>query len=150
MPVPPPVRAAPVAGLGNEAEAGAADVRGPGTGLEGQGYGTGSGEGEGGGSTPARLVSGRIKGSDYPRREFDAGVEGIVGVRLWISDRGRVDDCVVTRSSGSPALDDTTCRLIIKRFRYRPAFDGTGRPIASEEQGAQEWTIRGRGDPDEN
>jgi protein TonB len=39
-----------------------------------------------------------------------------------------VTGCRVTRSSGSRALDSTTCRLIEQRFRFRPSRDALGRP----------------------
>ncbi|HYD38320.1 MAG TPA: energy transducer TonB, partial [Allosphingosinicella sp.] len=54
---------------------------------------------------------------------------------------GRVSDCKVTRSSGSPALDSVTCRLIVARFRYRPARDAEGRPIAETISGEHVWEV---------
>jgi protein TonB len=47
----------------------------------------------------------------------------------------------VTRSSGSRALDSTTCRLIQSRFRYRPARDGAGKPIAETIRGEHSWEL---------
>jgi protein TonB len=80
---PPPITAAPVAGIGSETSTGAAPVPGPGTGSGGIGNGTGSGSGGNGGGggggggngggdgaggeTPPRYLRGRIRDSDYPR-----------------------------------------------------------------------------------
>ncbi len=147
---PPPVVAAPVAGLGDEREAGLADIFGPGSGDGGAGAGAG-GEGDGdgdGGRTPSRRVAGRIKSSDYPRAARDAGVEGTVTVRYTVGVEGRVTDCRVARSSGSPELDDTTCRLILQRFRFEPGRDAAGRPIPDGWEEEHIWTMGGHRERD--
>lgn len=150
MPVPPPITAAPVAGLGNSDSAGAAQVPGPGTGRGGQGTGLGSGmqgtgTGGGGGGAGrgmrARWISGEIRGSDYPDRAYRARIGGTVFLRFVVAPDGRVSDCAVTRSSGSAELDATTCRLIRQRFRYRPARDGAGRPVAETIRGQHDWEV---------
>ncbi len=127
LPVPPPIVTAPVGGQGNAAKAGAAPVPGPGTGSGGVGnglgsgeYGTGTGGGGGGGigrPTRARHIRGSIGPSDYPDRAYRARTTGVVGLRFVVAPDGYVSDCAVTRSSGSRELDDTTCRLILRRFR---------------------------------
>jgi protein TonB len=156
IPVPPPIPAAPVAGQGNAEAAGAADVRGPGTGAGGVGTGLGSGmhgDGTGGGgagggrATKVRFISGRITPDDYPRRAFNAGIGGTVHLRFIVGTSGRVTDCAVTRSSGNAELDSTTCRLIMRRLRYRPATDAQGRPIPATVIGQHEWIAERR--PDE-
>jgi protein TonB len=50
----------------------------------------------------------------------------------------------VTRSSGSRELDSVTCRLIMQRFRYRPARDAEGRPIAETIAGEHVWEVAPR------
>lgn len=146
--VPPPIPAAPAAGQGSAPAAGAAPVPGPGTGRGGEGTGLGSGlfgSGTGGGGgglgrgTPARFLSGHIGRDDYPASAVRVRGTGTVYLRFTVAPSGRVSDCDVTRSSGNAALDETTCRLIIRRFRYRPARDGTGRPIAATIIGEHEW-----------
>jgi len=42
-------------------------------------------------------------------------------------------------TSGSAALDDTTCRLIQQRFRFAPARDGSGRPVRAWIVEQHEW-----------
>jgi protein TonB len=149
IPVPTPIPAAPAPGQGTAPAAGAAPVRGPGTGSGGVGnglgsgtQGTGTGGGGGGGrGTRARWISGGIYDSDYPRAALEARRSGTVRLRFTVAPTGRVSACTVTRSSGSAALDSTTCRLIMSRFRYRPARDGAGRPIADTISGAHEWEL---------
>lgn len=146
IPVPPPVVVAPKAGTGNAPTAGAAPRPGPGTGAGGQGTGTGSGRwgfggGGGGGALaqPARWISGRIRDSDYPRSALEQGISGIVYLRFTVTTEGRVRNCAVTRSSGSSALDTTTCRLLEQRLRYRPARDEYGRPVPETITGEHVW-----------
>jgi protein TonB len=147
--VPPPVVAAPIAGQGSAAAAGAAVIPGPGTGRGGQGTGLGSGTqgvgtgGGGGGLGGARAVwlSGSIGESDYPDAAYNAHVGGTVFINFVVAPSGRVTSCAVTRSSGNRDLDRATCRLIKTRFRYRPARDSTGKPVAETARGEQEWEV---------
>lgn len=149
LPVPPPIVAAPAPGTGSDTSAGASDKPGPGTGAGGVGTGTGSGgegTGTGGGiGARARLVKGRITNSDYPRAAADANAGGSVTVRFTIGTDGRVRGCTVTKSSGRADLDSTTCRLIEKRFRYKPARDAQGRPVESVTGWRQVWWLEGPG-----
>ena len=63
---------------------------------------------------------------DYPASAVRAGESGTTGFRLGVSAAGRVTECTVTSSSGSSALDQTTCRLLKARARFTPARDSTG------------------------
>lgn len=145
--VPPVIVAALKPGPGAETTTGAAPVPGPGTGAGGTGNGTGSGrygdgDGDGGDETPPRLLQSRFSRGDYREAEALVGennVIGRLGVRYTVGTDGRVTQCRVTRSSGKPALDGITCRLIEKRYRYRPSLDAGGRPVASTVFHNQDW-----------
>src|SRR3546814_7515327 len=97
-----------------------------------------------GGGTKAVLVSGRIEDRDYPKQAARAKIGGEVEVRFTIQPTGRVTGCRVTRSSGDPALDATTCRLIADRFRFRPATNAAGEPVASDYGWRQSWWLESR------
>jgi periplasmic protein TonB len=146
-PAPPPVITAPVANTGAAPTQGAAPRPGPGTGAGGEGTGFGgggSGDGDGGGwgdETPPRRIRGRLRDSDYPREAWEAGATGLVTVRYYVNVDGRVSGCRVTHSSGNRALDETTCRLVTERFRYRPSRDGEGRPVRSVVVVDHEWVM---------
>ncbi|KQU55831.1 hypothetical protein ASG67_06880 [Sphingomonas sp. Leaf339] len=133
--IPPPIVTAPTPRAGYDPTAGASNRPGPGSGAGGQGDGDGSGgagDGDGDGyESPPRRIAGRIKDSDYPRAAEDVGAGGTVSVRYHVETNGRVTGCAVTHSSGNAALDDTTCRLIERRFRYDPSRDAEGRPVRS-------------------
>lgn len=145
LPVPPPVTTAPVAREGTQASAGAADTPGPGTGAGGEGSGTGAGGAGtgtgGGGAARAQRISGQLENRDYPRAALRARAEGSVSVRYTVRADGRVAGCAVTRSSGNADLDATTCRLIERRFRYRPARDAAGQPTAETVTRTFDWSI---------
>jgi len=148
-PIPQQIAAAPKPGPGTAASAGASNVPGPGTGAGGQGNGTGSGDagsgdGDDGDWTPPRLVHTGIRDKDYPPSVSDAPAPRPLLTRLSIDAEGRVTHCTVTRSSGDPAYDATTCRLVEQRFRFKPARDPQGRPVASFAEGEHEWTGRVR------
>lgn len=144
--VPPPIVTATIAGVGSDASAGAADVRGPGTGSGGAGVGTGSGgagDGEGDGDgTPPRFRKGRLAYSDLARAGLPEGTEGTLGVRYTVEADGRATHCAVTQSSGNAALDTVTCRLIEQRFRYAPARDDDGEAVPSIIVENQSWYHR--------
>ncbi|KQS02139.1 hypothetical protein ASG11_15255 [Sphingomonas sp. Leaf357] len=152
-PVPPPLLAAPVAGPDAQAASGAALLPGPGTGGGGAGEGTGSGgdgngQGAGGHGSFARKISGQIHDRDYPTAAARAGIGGTVWVRYTVTPKGRAEDCRVTRSSGNAEIDAVTCKLILKRFRYRAGTDAAGRAIASVVEEDHHWLIEREGQAD--
>ncbi len=145
-PEPPPVAAAPQPGSGNDTSAGATPTPGAGSGAGGRGDGTGAGgAGSGtGGGTRAVWRSGTIEDDDYPREARRAHIGGVVEVRFTIEASGRVSGCRISRSSGDAALDSTTCRLIEARFRFRPATNARGEPVASPYGWRQSWWLEPR------
>ncbi len=62
-------------------------------------------------------------------------------VRLSISAAGRVTACAVMRSSGRSDLDETTCRLVQRRFRFHPARNGAGEAVAGAYGWRQRWWL---------
>jgi TonB family protein len=82
------------------------------------------------GARPPIAISGPITNDDYPAAAIRAGEQGSVMVRLTVSADGRVTACSIEESSGSAILDSTTCILSQRRFRFRPAIDSNGTPVA--------------------
>jgi protein TonB len=135
QPVPPPVVTAPVASTGISSRAGAALRAGSGTGAGGTGNGLGGG-GNGKGDGDPEQIAGELSAADLPRDLIPTNFKGVltinyeVVVRYLITAKGRVDQCQTERSSGNGELDAITCSLIQKRFRFRPATDNLGHPVA--------------------
>ena len=142
VPAKSPVVAAPVAGSGAASSAGAA-TSGTGPGAGGSGSGRGGG-GSGGGGTPAQWLSGSLQNSDYPRAALNDRLQGRVSVRFTVLTDGRIANCRITASSGSPMLDATTCRLLTRRLRFRPARNSAGVPIETELGSDYTWGINFR------
>ena len=137
---PPPVVAAEKPAAGSAPKAGAAPIDGPGSGAGGQGSGTGSGGsgtgpgggGDGGASNRPSLVSRSLTQRDYSggsRRGWPKGKRVLVTFAVELN--GRASDCKVFTSSGVPAIDAETCRLVLTRLRFRPARDEAGRPVVA-------------------
>jgi protein TonB len=137
-----PIAAAPIAGTGTAPTAGAA-TSGTGPGAGGSGTGRGGG-GSGGGGSPAQWISGGLQNSDYPSRALRDRLQGRVSVRFTVLTSGRIANCRITASSGSPMLDSTTCRLLTQRLRFRPARNSAGEPIETELGSDYTWGINFR------
>ena len=52
-----------------------------------------------------------------------ATAQGLVGVTVWIDERGSVEWSEITRSSGRPELDETALALFNEIASFRPAQD---------------------------
>ncbi|WP_265571414.1 energy transducer TonB [Sphingomicrobium nitratireducens] len=134
-PTPNPIVASPTPNEGNDPTQGASDVKGEGTGAGGSGTGTGSGsggDGKGGGGGTRPSVINTLRTKDYPkplRAQWNRA--GPVFARFWVDTNGRASQCRIDRSSGNPAIDAETCRLVETRVRFRPATDASGKPYGT-------------------
>ncbi|NIJ08147.1 hypothetical protein FHS31_001757 [Sphingomonas vulcanisoli] len=78
-----------------------------------------------------------IGAADYPQGATGAGS----ATAIWeVAEDGCVQSCRIEKSSGSPALDAATCRILSARGGYEPARDAAGKPIRSIETGTFSWT----------
>ena len=82
-----------------------------------------------------------ITNDDYPQSELQRAIEGTVAVTLIVTQDGRVSKCIPTSSSGSEALDITTCLLFKERGRFEPARDATGKPVESSYAQRVTWKV---------
>jgi protein TonB len=132
---------------GRDASAGVSSTEGVGSGTGGEGMGSGSGGSGtgsgGGGARPAERIAGALANRDYPRSALRSRAQGSVSVRYTVAADGSAEDCRIMRSSGHAELDETTCRLIERRFRYRPALDRSGRPTTAAEYKSYDWIVPG-------
>jgi periplasmic protein TonB len=78
---------------------------------------------------------------DYPARALREEREGTTRFRVTVGPDGRVTDCQVTGSSGSPDLDEAACKNITRRARFTPATDGEGNPTGGTYSNAIRWVI---------
>ena len=81
---------------------------------------------------------------DYPASALANREEGRVGFALEVAPNGRVAGCSIVRSSGSSALDHSTCRLMRSRARFTPAMDNTGSPVTGVIEQEVTWQLPAR------
>ena len=140
---PKPVPTPPAPATGPDVNAGAASTDRGGSSAGGNGIGAGLGKGGSGtggcGITRARRIAGDIQRADYPRARKTNEVGGSVTAHFDVGADGRARNCRVVRSSGNSERDGITCRLIEQRFRFEPARDASGRPVADIAGWRQDW-----------
>ena len=83
----------------------------------------------------------RFSDDDYPAVAMRGDEEGTTRYRIEIGPDGRVSRCTITGSSGSNALDQTTCRIVRARTRFAPARDSRGRPVPDTREGEVTWRM---------
>lgn len=79
--------------------------------------------------------------ADYPAAELRREIEGTARFRVTIGTDGRVRNCEIVSSSGSPGLDRATCENVAKRARFKPATDETGATVSGTYSNAIRWEI---------
>lgn len=79
--------------------------------------------------------------ADYPAASLRANEQGTTGFALIVDKTGRVKVCRITASSGSPLLDETTCRLVTQRARFTPAVDAQDNPIEGTYANRVRWVL---------
>jgi protein TonB len=82
-----------------------------------------------------------VSDEDYPPSAIRAGAQGIVAFELDVGLDGQVTACRVVSSSGTPILDETTCRLMVARAHFTPAHDRKGRPTTDRVRNRIRWIL---------
>jgi TonB family protein len=84
-----------------------------------------------------------IGSGDYPREAIRRREQGRVEFELTISPEGLPTACRILASSGSPTLDEATCRIMGERPRFTPAHDAEGHPTSDTVRSAVVWVLPG-------
>jgi TonB family protein len=84
---------------------------------------------------------------DYPAEALRNGEQGIVSFELAVGVDGQVTGCTITNSSGSSLLDSTTCSILVRRARFKPATDASGKPLPDTFTGKIVWRLPETGPP---
>jgi len=93
---------------------------------------------------PARAranLASYVSDADYPSAAIRNEEQGTTRFRLTVGADGRVTDCAVTGSSGSSALDQTTCKLMRARAKFTPARGSDGKPTTDIVSNAIRWVL---------
>ena len=93
---------------------------------------------------PARAkanLASYVSDEDYPSNAARNEEQGTTRFRLVVGPDGKVKECTVTSSSGSSALDSTTCKLMRQRAKFTPAMDSNGKPTGDTVASAIRWVL---------
>lgn len=90
-------------------------------------------------ATKATQRGGSISDEDYPPSSIRNEESGTAVARFTINTDGRVTEC--NASGASASLDAETCKLIIRRFRFKPALDASGSPVAETRSQRVTWRL---------
>lgn len=90
---------------------------------------------------PLNGPGGWIAANDYPAAALRAGQQGVVGVKLFIDQTGRVAACTITQTSHSGELDAATCELIKRRARFAPHGLAPGAQFAGVFTTTAKWAL---------
>lgn len=82
-----------------------------------------------------------VTNDDYPAAAMRQEHEGTSGFRLSYEATGRTTGCEIISSSGYAELDETTCRLLVERARFRPTRDTHGKAIGGTYSNRVRWQI---------
>ena len=61
------------------------------------------------------------------------------GLLIAVSAEGKATACRIVRPSKDAQANAITCALALQRFRFKPATDGQGNPVASTYGWRQRW-----------
>jgi periplasmic protein TonB len=78
---------------------------------------------------------------DFPDASRRAEEAGVTRVSYTVDVDGKVTACNVTQSSGFPRLDDATCKIIMRRFRFNPATRD-GKPVQETKTQPVRWQLK--------
>ncbi|HEU0097772.1 MAG TPA: TonB family protein [Allosphingosinicella sp.] len=93
---------------------------------------------------PARAkanLASYVSDQDYPSNAIRNGEQGTTRFRLAVGPDGKVKECTVTSSSGSSALDSTTCKLMRQRAKFTPARNNRGEPTVDTVASGIKWVL---------
>jgi protein TonB len=85
--------------------------------------------------------AGWITNNDYPQLSLENKERGTTAFRLDIDATGSVIGCTITESSGYRRLDDTACKLMRKRGRFKPATDAGGAAVPGDWSSRFNWWV---------
>ncbi len=72
-----------------------------------------------------------VVASDYPLNMLASGQPAIVEFRLSVGADGVPTACHIQSTTRPKEFDDAVCKSVMRRARFDPAIDATGKPLAS-------------------
>ncbi len=91
------------------------------------------------GPTPIHKPGEWLRSGDYPTGALRMGVSAVIDFRLMVDAAGQTTECHIQRMTNNPEFATLTCKLLMKRAKFRPALDSEGKPIASYYVSSVRW-----------
>lgn len=66
----------------------------------------------------------------YPREALNSGEQGIMRMRVAVSEQGTVETCTIIKATTTEQLESPACRAM-QGARFEPALDANGKPMRS-------------------
>jgi hypothetical protein len=82
-----------------------------------------------------------LQAKDFPINVMSKGASADVHLRLMIDASGNPSECHVQRATNAPELTQLVCQLMMKRARFKPAIDSTGKPVATYFIRSSVWLV---------
>ena len=92
-------------------------------------------------SQPVKPLFGTIADYDYPAKALREKMAGTVRITLTVEPDARISKCSTTQSSGHAFLDEETCRIAARRFRFSAARDAEGRLATGTYERTVTWKL---------
>lgn len=97
-------------------------------------------------AVPISDVRGVFTVEDYPESALRTQAQGTVVARLDIDKDGIITDCVAMEPRPDRLLVSTTCSILKRRIKFRPAVGADGQPVATRVMAPPiTWRIPGAG-----
>lgn len=90
---------------------------------------------------PANSPGSWVNSDDFPMVALRNKQSGTTTFRLEIGVDGRVSNCTIVSSSGSPVLDMATCEKIKQRALFEPARDENGQKTTGSYSNSVRWVL---------
>ncbi|GLT01381.1 hypothetical protein GCM10007897_27740 [Sphingobium jiangsuense] len=92
-------------------------------------------------AVPAESPGNWMQPEDYPAAILALRGEGTSAFRLYVDEKGAVQQCWITAGSGIEMLDRATCALMKERARFRPARNARGQAVRDVYQNRVVWRL---------
>lgn len=104
-----------------------------------------------GGADPTIAKKGLVKPLSNPGTwltadDFSSFVQrypsAMIAFQMTVGPDGKLSDCTITTSSGSPEIDHLTCSMLRRRAHFQPVRDSEGKPATGNYIGRFSWGDR--------
>ena len=88
---------------------------------------------------PANSPTTWVSTSDIPSKSVSTMHTGLIRFRLDIAPTGKPVGCKVLYRTNPDEFSDLSCKLLLKRARFKPALDAQGKPVKSFYINSIQW-----------